>query len=141
MISINPSEVIWTVINFFLLYFSLKHFLYTPVLRFVENRKAGIEEKLKVEEDAKTRVAENEERLQEEKAKARMEAKQLLEQADEELEKRHEAAVREARANAGKLLKDGEAELQERRKRTAGKLHEAAPAMAELLAKRLLSEE
>ena len=35
MISINLSELIWTIINFFLLMFLLKRFLYTPILRFM----------------------------------------------------------------------------------------------------------
>ena len=33
MLSINISELIWTIINFFLLYFLLKHFL-TPWCAF-----------------------------------------------------------------------------------------------------------
>ena len=77
MLSINISETIWTVINFFLLYFLLKHFLYTPVLRFMEKRQAGIDAKLNVERDAKTQVAENEERLLTEKEKSREEATAL----------------------------------------------------------------
>ena len=31
MLSINISELIWTIINFFLLFFLLKRFLFDPV--------------------------------------------------------------------------------------------------------------
>lgn len=141
MLSINLSEMIWTVINFFLLYFLLKHFLYEPVIRFTGERKARMDAKLALETDAKAQIAENEERLLAEKEKSREEAKRMLAEAGEEREKRRAATVTEARASAGKLLKDGEAELLERREKTAGKLHEAAPDMARLLAERLLGEE
>ena len=141
MISINLSETIWTVINFFLLYFLLKHFLYEPVIRFTEDRKARMDAKLNQEADAKAQIAENEERHAAEMEKSREEAKRLLAEAAEERGKRHSSAITEARASAGKLLKDGEAELQVRREKTAGKLHEAAPAMAELLVERLLGDE
>ena len=47
----------------------------------------------------------------------------------------------EARAASSKRLKDGEAELAERRDKTAEKLREATPELAALLSKRLLNEE
>ena len=43
MISINISELIWTVINFFLLLFLLNRFLYKPVISFMEQRQARID--------------------------------------------------------------------------------------------------
>lgn len=43
MLTINISEVIWTVINFFLLYFLLKRFLYEPLVRFMDERQARID--------------------------------------------------------------------------------------------------
>ena len=66
--SINPSELIWTVINFFLLLFLLKHFLYTPVLRFMEDRQARMDAKLNEEKQAQAKVEENDARLLSEKA-------------------------------------------------------------------------
>ena len=43
MISINISELIWTVINFLLLVLLLNRFLYKPVISFMENRQARID--------------------------------------------------------------------------------------------------
>ena len=75
MISINISELIWTVINFFLLLFLLNRFLYKPVISFMEERQARIDAKLREEEEAKARIEENDARLLDEKAKSREEAK------------------------------------------------------------------
>ena len=63
MISINISELIWTVINFFLLLFLLNRFLYKPVISFMEERQARIDAKLREEEEAKARIEENDARL------------------------------------------------------------------------------
>lgn len=139
--SINPSELIWTVINFFLLLFLLKRFLYNPIIRFTEERQARMDAKLLEEKDAKARVAENEERILNEKTKSREEARQLLAQSADALEKQHAQVMSEARAASSKRLKDGEAELAERRDKTAEKLREATPELAALLSKRLLNEE
>jgi F-type H+-transporting ATPase subunit b len=135
------SEIIWTVINFFLLLFLLKRFLYNPIIRFTEERQARMDAKLLEEKDAKARVAENEERILNEKTKSREEARQLLAQSADALEKQHAQVMSEARAASSKRLKDGEAELAERRDKTAEKLREATPELAALLSKRLLNEE
>ena len=73
MISINISELIWTVINFFLLLFLLNRFLYKPVISFMEQRQARIDAKLREEEEAKARIEENDARILDEKARSREE--------------------------------------------------------------------
>ena len=140
MISINISELIWTVINFFLLLFLLNRFLYQPVIRFMEGRQARIDGKLAEEQDARSRVTENEQRLSEMKTAQRAEAKLLLEQLHDEQEPIHDSALQEARRESVRNRKDGETALQQEKEISSEKLHEAVPELAELLTKRLLSE-
>ena len=45
--SINVSEVIWTIVCFFALLFVLKKFLFDPLLRFMEQRQAALTRALK----------------------------------------------------------------------------------------------
>ena len=78
MISINLSELIWTIINFFLLMFLLKRFLYTPILRFMAARQARVDAGLEAERSAQAQVQENDRRLADEKAASRGEAKRIL---------------------------------------------------------------
>jgi len=134
------SELIWTVISFFLLMFLLKRFLFTPVMRFTEERQARVDEKLRKEQEAREQAAANDERFLTEKAKCREEAQQLLKQSAEERDKRHAAALTEAKSVAAQALKDGETALDLRAEKTADRLQEATPELAELLTKRLLSE-
>ena len=42
--SINVSEVIWTIVCFFALLFVLKKFLFDPLIRFMEQRQAAIDQ-------------------------------------------------------------------------------------------------
>ena len=70
MLSINISELIWTIINFFLLYFLLKHFLYKPVIRFLDARQARLDAALEEENKARAALEENRERIEGEKAAA-----------------------------------------------------------------------
>ena len=140
MLSINISELIWTVINFFLLYFLLKRFLYTPVIRFMDERKARMDAKLREEQDALTRAKENEDRLAAEKAESREEAKRILSRAGTEREEQHSAAVLAARADSSRNRKEATAALAQRREKTASRLEQATPELAVLLAEQLLRE-
>ena len=140
MISINISELIWTVINFFLLLFLLNRFLYKPVISFMEQRQARIDAKLREEEEAKARIEENDARILDEKARSREEAKKLALNA-EEIEKHNAEVLQEAKKASVQNRKDSEAALSQRQEKTAQQLHEAAPELAAMLAEKLLSEE
>jgi F-type H+-transporting ATPase subunit b len=141
MISINISELIWTVINFFLLLFLLNRFLYKPVISFMEQRQARIDAKLREEEEAKARIEENDARILEEKSRSREEAKKLLALNAEEIEKHNAEVLQEAKKASVQNRKDSEAALSQRQEKTAQQLHEAAPELAAMLAEKLLSEE
>ena len=141
MISINISELIWTVINFFLLLFLLNRFLYKPVISFMEQRQARIDAKLREEEEAKARIEENDARILDEKARSREEAKKLLALNAEEIEKHNAEVLQEAKKASVQNRKDSEAALSQRQEKTAQQLHEAAPELAAMLAETLLSEE
>lgn len=141
MISINISELIWTVINFFLLYFLLNRFLYRPLISFMEQRQAGIDAKVQEKLEAQERVRENDERLAEEKAKSRDEAKRILNQAESELEQRRSEALLKAQETSAQERKDAEAALEQRRQQTAEKLQGATSELAEVLTQRLLAED
>ena len=141
MISINISELIWTVINFFLLLFLLNRFLYKPVISFMEQRQARIDAKLREEEEAKARIEENDARILEEKNRSREEAKKILAQNAEEIEKHNAEVLQEAKKASVQNRKDSEAALSQKQEKTAQQLHEAAPELAAMLAEKLLSEE
>lgn len=141
MISINVSELIWTVINFFLLLFLLKHFLYTPILRFMEQRQARIDAGLEAERQAKTALEENARELSEQKAEARREAAAFLNESETEDARRAAEAYAEARDAAAALQRSGEADLQQRQARETGELSAKTPELAALLAAHLLGEE
>ena len=141
MISINISELIWTVINFFLLFFLLNHFLFKPVISFMEDRQARIDAKLRAEEEARARIEENDARLLEEKARSREEAKKILAENAEEIEKNNAEVLKEAKAASVQNRRDSEAALSRKQEKTAEQLHEAAPELAALLTEKLLGGE
>ena len=66
MLSINPSETIWTILCFLALLFLLDRFLYKPLVRFMDARKARIDAGLSEEKEAQAALDEDAVRLSKE---------------------------------------------------------------------------
>lgn len=141
MISINISELIWTVINFFLLLFLLKHFLYTPIADFVEKRQARIDASRAEAHRAEAEVEANRERLAAEKAESRREAAKILNDTQTRDEERTAAALAAARGQAEADIQTGEAALDAQCEREEAELEAHKAELSALLAARLLGKE
>ena len=138
MLSINISELIWTVINFFLLLFLLRHFLFKPLTRFMDERQGRIDAGLEAERRAKESLQETEEQLAALKADSRREAGRLVTRAEQEVEERSLAMRRQAKQDAAAARRTGREELALQREREAEELTAKTPELAALLAERLL---
>ena len=63
--SINVSEVIWTIVCFFALLFVLKKFLFDPLIKFMDQRQANIDQSLEKGREARQRKDESDAALRE----------------------------------------------------------------------------
>lgn len=102
MLSINISELVLTIISFFILLFLLNRLLFTPVSRFMAERQARLDASLEKEREASGEVAANRQRVEEDKSASRDEAKTILaNQRTEDGKKREEFVRRLTVENAG----------------------------------------
>lgn len=141
MLSINPSELIWTIINFFLLLFLLKHFLYTPVSEFMEKRQTKIDAGREEERRAEAEAAANRERLAAEKAESRREAAQIVSDTQAQDEERTAAALAAARGQAETAVQTGEEALDAQCEREEAELEAHKAELSALLTAQLLGKE
>ena len=140
MLSINPSELIWAVINFLLLLLLLNRFLYKPLLRFMDARQEKIDAGPEEERRAGQTVQENRDRLADLTAQSREQAKQQIAQADAAREAELTQAIAQAKKDAEAARRQTVEELNSCRDADEAKLAEAAPELAELLARQLLGD-
>lgn len=138
MLSINVSELIWTIINFFLLYFLLKRFLYTPVVRFLDARQARLDEALNQEAEARAAAEENEKEIEAQKALRREEAASILAEAQRADAERSRLALAEAKEEAARSLEDANAALLSEQERERASVGAETPELAAMLAEQLL---
>ncbi len=140
MLSINISELIWTVINFFLLLFLLKRFLFDPIGRFMDQRQARIDAGFEAERQAEEELRRNAERLDEEKAECRLEAGRILTRSGEEDQSLSAQRFAEAKAEAGQARQEAAERLSAQREQEEAALSDKEPELAALLASQLLGE-
>ena len=138
MLSINVSELIWTIINFFLLYFLLKRFLYTPVVRFLDARQARLDEAEKKEAEARAAADEIDRQIEEQKALRREEAAEILAEAQKADAEQSRQSFAEAKEAAERALEDANAALRAEQERERASLASDTPELAAMLAERLL---
>lgn len=138
--SINVSELIWTILCFFVLLFVLKKLLLDPILKVMDARKATVEEGLEAGRQAKIARDENDEALQQAKKDAAQQASALVQEAKNADEKARQDAVAEAKQSAAQSMKDRREQLKAEEQAVSAELEQELPALVETLASALLKE-
>ncbi|MGH2544259.1 MAG: F0F1 ATP synthase subunit B [Ardenticatenaceae bacterium] len=116
-LGINGPFLLAQIINFLLIMWLLRMYLYRPVLNMLEQRREKIRESLSAAETARaeaaTRTRENEEIL----AQARREAQDIVRQAEESARRRADQILADANAEASarkeRALQEAEYERQQ----------------------------
>ena len=110
MLTINISELLLTVLSFFILMFLLNKLLFKPVISFREQRQKGIDDCFEQERQAKEKLAETQKDLDcrrseslkqaesimaDARSKAQQEAENIAKQAESQAEEKMQQAARE----------------------------------------------
>lgn len=135
MLTINIWELLWTVVNFFLLLFILRNLLYKPLVRFMDERQARIDAGLSAEKAAQ-------ERFDREQALFKQEQARLL----QEQRSRRAAALEESRARKAREQREQSVRLRQQMKTgiaetgaaEQARFEENEAALAELFVDKLL---
>ncbi len=139
--TIDLWTVILTIVSFFLLYFLLNTFLFKPLLKFMDERKARVEAGLEEGKKARQAKEENRRQLDDEVRRTGGEAKQLLADAKSADEAARSKALSAARDAASEAIKAARARVRDEETAAEAEVHENMPEFVALLASRLLGDE
>lgn len=130
---VNWKLLLVQVFNFGLLLIILWHFLYKPVLRIIDERRAKIAEGVKTAEEAEKKLAASEVEGKGIVSSASREAEKVIASACERAEEKENELLRDAEARADAVLLDASQRAEET-KRQALKQSERDIARAAMLA-------
>ena len=141
MLTLNISEVVWTIINFFLLLFLLNKLLYKPVISFREEREARIAAGHKAKADAETSIEQNNARLKAERDETAAKAKLSIANAKLSDDKAYNDVLAAAKVNEPQLRKQIQAEISAQREELSKELEAKQAELVDVLAEHILSDD
>lgn len=137
--SINVSEVIWTIVCFFALLFVLKKFLFDPLIRFMEQRQAAIDQGLERGRDAQRKKDENDAALREKWRERSVEAKQLLAEGKTADDRERAWVLESTQKETNKALQEANQRIEQERRQVCADAQEQLPQLVSILAQQILS--
>ena len=137
--SINVSEVIWTIVCFFALLFVLKKFLFDPLILFMEQRQAAIDQGLEKGRDAQRKKDENDAALREKWRERSVEAKQLLAEGKTADDRERAWVLESTQKETNKALQEANQRIEQERRQVCADAQEQLPQLVSILAQQLLS--
>jgi F-type H+-transporting ATPase subunit b len=138
-LSINVSEVIWTIVCFFALLFVLKKFLFDPLIRFMEQRQAAIDQGLERGRDAQRKKDENDAALREKWKERSVEVKQLLAEGKTADDRERAWVLESTQKETNKALQEANQRIEQERRQVCADAQEQLPQLVSILAQQLLS--
>ena len=141
IISVNVWQILVSLCNLLILFLVIKKFLFAPVNRVFEARRADIDKTYAEAEEAKT-AAEGARASYEEKLSAvREEGGAILRDAKERAERLSSDIVTEARAEADTIRARAEADILQEKKKARAELHDEISSLSVALAGKILERE
>ena len=135
MLSIDPWNILWTVVNLLVLYAIFKKFLYQPVMNVINARDEMVKNQFadakKEQEDAKALKVEYQDKLE----SAKTEADQIILEARDRAQKEHERTLEKTRVEADAMLEKAKSDIANEQEK-ATKAAEADIAKLALIAAR-----
>lgn len=112
---IQPTLLVAQIVNFLIIIFLLKKFLYKPILKVLEDRRKKIEESLKNADLIEERLQRTNDQTEKIIADAQTQAQVLIANAKKEAERIGENATLEARKNAEAMLAEARIQIEVQR--------------------------
>lgn len=137
MLTINISELLLTVLSFFILMFLLNKLLYKPVISFREQRQKRMDDCHEQERLAKEKLAQTQKELDGHRTDSLKQAETILAQAKAQAQQEAEATAKQAEIQAEEKMQQAEKEAQELRRAGSKALEEQRRQLAADLADRL----
>jgi F-type H+-transporting ATPase subunit b len=137
-LGINLGAVLWHTVNFLILLWVVRRFLYKPVVRMLDDRSARIREGLAQSERVREETARLEEQSRTILDDARRESQQLLAQANRNAEQTMAEARRQAQAEGDRLIERARTEIAREREQTFQELRQQVADLAVSAAGRVI---
>ena len=139
MVNIN-STMLWEVINFLVLLWLLKKYLYKPMTDMLDKRKNRIESDLEEAKQKKKEAEELKEKYENELKNAREKAQEIVEEAENRGKEKAEEIVEKAREDAERVKERNMEEIAQAKEEALDELRNEVASISLMTASKFLKE-
>lgn len=133
-------NVVWTIINLLVLFVALRHFLYKPVMKVMDERKKMIDGQIADAENQKKQAGELKAQYAKKLEEAHAESADIMEKARKSAQAEYENRINAADAEAQRIIKDAHKTVELERDKTVADLQSEIAVLAVAAAGKVLGE-
>lgn len=139
MVNINTT-MLWQVINFLVLLWLLKRYLYGPITEMLKKRAARIEGDLNAAAEERKEAEKLNEEYEAQLKTARSKSQEIVEDAETRAKKKAREIIKEAEKKAENIKKNKMAEIEQAKKEALAQLRNEVASISLLAASKLIQE-
>ena len=139
-LGIQPFQLLMQALNFLILLFLLKKYLYQPIQKMLDERRKKIEEGLEYSEKIKSDYNKNEKKRQEFINQAKEEARLIENSARKEAKAKEKEIIANAEKEASLIIKHAENEVKILQQKSVSDIHEKSLEIAQRFAEKLIGD-
>ena len=140
-LTIDPVTMIATLINTLILFLVLKHFLFKPVNKILDERKQNVEETYRQADEKLSEAARLESEYTEKLANAKEESAEIVKNATKRAQTRSDEIIAEAKKEASSLMVKANADIEKEKKRAVNQITDEISDIALAVAEKVVEKE
>lgn len=140
-LTIDPVTMIATLINTLILFLVLKHFLFKPVNKILDERKQNVEETYRQADEKLSEAARLESEYTEKLANAKEESAEIVKNATKRAQTRSDEIIAEAKKEASSLMVKANADIEKEKKRAVNQIKDEISDIALAVAEKVVEKE
>lgn len=140
LVELNAT-FIFQIINFLIIYFVLKRFLFGPITEMMDKRTKGIQDSIAEAENRNKEAMELKAEYENKINEIKKERNLIIEEASRKAEERGNEIIKAAEVEAEKIKERGRQEIMRERQKAANELKEQISTMAIMAASKVIEKE
>lgn len=134
-------RIVWEVVNFFILVWLLKRYLYKPITEMLDKRYEKIKNEISSAENSNKEAERHRQRYEAELGKARERAQEIIEDAERRGKEKAQEIISEAKDEALRIQKRNIEEIARAKEEAMAQLKQELAAMSLMIASKYMQEE
>lgn len=136
--SIDPKMLLWSIINFVVLFLLLRRFLWKPILGILDSREREVTENLARAENAREEAIKMKEDYERRLAEAQQRAEEIIARATRKAEELRDELSQKAQAEAAAIIERAQEAVEREKEQAKAELREQVADLAVMVAGKVL---